>query len=156
MKQSYLETKTTAITPFIHSKMSINLSSVVKKGNFDKKKQMRALMPNLIHSLDGTWLILFYEMFSNSLKDLQILSVHDCFGTTCDKVSVLKTILAPVYIDLYSSDPYLYKFDKNILDNIQTNISYKMDSDTRVVKLKEYNDIIHDIYKVNGIKKNIG
>ena len=60
----------------------------------------------------------------------QFYSVYDCFGTTCDKVSLLERLLASVHTDLYSSDPYLYysrphtcvcfyKFDKSILDSIE-------------------------------------
>jgi hypothetical protein len=49
----------------------------------------------------------------------QFFSVHDCFWTTTEKVFILKTMLASVYTDIYSSDPHLYKFDKNILDLIE-------------------------------------
>jgi hypothetical protein len=36
-------------------------------------------------------------------------------------------MLASVYTDIYSSNPYLYKFYKNILDFIENNINYKLD-----------------------------
>lgn len=61
-------------------------------------------MPNLIYSLDGTSLNLLYDQFMVSFpknNNPQFFSVHDCFGTTCDKVFILKTILASVYTDLY-------------------------------------------------------
>ncbi|BCR34207.1 RNA polymerase, partial (mitochondrion) [Aspergillus udagawae] len=84
-------------------------------------KQIRALIPNLIHILDATSLSLLYEKFTSSFKESnpQFFSVYDCFGTTPEKVFVLKIMLASVYTDIYSSDPYLYKFYKNILDFIQ-------------------------------------
>lgn len=99
----------------MHSKIKLNLKVTIKD-KFDKNKQVRALMPSLIHSLDATCLSLLYEEFINSfnLKNVtQFFSVHGYFGTTCDKVYIVKTILASVYTDLYSSDPYLYKFDKS-------------------------------------------
>lgn len=128
IKQSYLETKSTTITPFMYSKTKLNLKVTIKD-KFDKPKQIRSLMPNLIHSLDGSSLSLLYEQFTNtlSLEHIpQFFSVHDCFGTTFDKVSNLKTILASVYIDLYSSDPYLHKFDKYVLDTIEANTDNKL------------------------------
>jgi DNA-directed RNA polymerase len=113
IKQSYLETKSTTITPFMYSKAKLNLKVTIKK-KFDKNKQIRSLMPNLIHSLDASSLSLLYEKFNYSYNgDVQFFSVHDCFGTTCDKVFLLKTILASVYTDIYSTDPYLLEFDKN-------------------------------------------
>ena len=44
--------------------------------------------------------------------------MHGCFGTTCNIVFILKTILASVHTDTYSMDYYLYKLSNNILDNI--------------------------------------
>ena len=104
----------------MYSKVKLNLKITIKN-KYDKKKQIRSLMPNLIHSLDGSYLSLLYEKFSHLYcndETLQFFSIHDCFATTCDKVSNLKTLLASVYTDFYSSDPYLYNFDKFILDTI--------------------------------------
>ncbi|KAF1827981.1 bacteriophage type DNA-directed RNA polymerase, partial [Decorospora gaudefroyi] len=106
IRQSYLESKSTSITPFMHSKVKLNLKVTVKD-KYDKRKQVRALIPNLINYLDASSLSLLFEEFSNSYNNLvQFFSIHDCFGTTCDKVFSLKTTLASVYTDLYSSDPY--------------------------------------------------
>lgn len=147
IKQSYLKTDTTSITPFMSNKSKLTLK-VTLKGKYDKNKQVRSLMPNLIHSLDGTSLSLLYEQFKNTFhnKPSQLYSVHDCFGTTCDKVPLLKTILAVVYTDLYSSDPYLHKFDKSILDSIEVNTDLKVDRLGRKVTLQDGNDYsIHDL-----------
>ena len=51
--QSYMKTKTTSITPFLYSKAKLKFN-VTLKDKFDNNKQIRALMPNLIHSLDAT------------------------------------------------------------------------------------------------------
>lgn len=129
------------------SKAKVNIKVTIK-GEYDKNKQVRALMPNLIHSLDGTSLSLLYQQFTDSFynQSSQFYSVHDCFGTTCDKVSLLKTILASVYADLYSSDPYLYKFDESILNSIEANTDLKLDRDNRKVTLQDGTDYtIHDI-----------
>jgi len=88
--------------------------------------------------LDGSSLSLLYEQFASSFSPyeaIQFFSVHDCFGTTCDKVDILKTILASVYTDLYSSDPYLYKFDKFILESIENNSDNKLNRVERTLEL---------------------
>lgn len=148
IRQSYLETKSTTITPFMYSKVKLTLKTSLK-GKFDKNKQVRALMPNLIHSLDSTSLSLLFESFSKSYNDnVQFFSIHDCFGTTCEKVFILKTILASVYIDLYSTDPYLIKFDSNVFDQIERESDYKIDRVNRTVEINDVLHEIHDIYWV--------
>lgn len=53
---------------------------------YDKHKQMRALMPNLIHSLDATSMFLIYEEFTKNYGDIvNLYTIHDCFATTADK-----------------------------------------------------------------------
>ena len=56
--QSYLEVKSSSIRPFLH-RVKINIQ-VVNKNKYDKAKQVRALMPNLIHFLDASSLSLLY------------------------------------------------------------------------------------------------
>lgn len=144
VSQSYLESKSTSISPFMYSKTKLNIKVSIK-GEYDKNKQIRALMPNLIHSLDATSLSLLYESFFNTHPNPQFFSIHDCFGTTTDKVFLLKTMLASVYTDLYSSEPYLYKFDKDIFDYIEDKTDYKVDRGNRIIKLAKGDYIIHDI-----------
>ncbi len=43
-------------------------------------------MPNLIHSLDASSLTLLYNKFTKIYDKPQFLAIHDCFGTTLDKV----------------------------------------------------------------------
>jgi hypothetical protein len=88
---------------------------------------------------------LLYKIFSKKYPNVQFLSIHDCFGTTCDKVSVLKTILAFVYTDLYSNDHYLIKFDKNMFEIIENSTNYKVDYKNRTIELDKGNYVTHDI-----------
>lgn len=118
VRQSYLETKSISITPFIYSKVKINIQ-MTDKNKYDKNKQIRALMPNLIHSLDGSSLSLLYNKLDIIYNAPQFLCVHDCFGTTFDKVSTLKTILTSVYMEMYSYNQYLQEFDNNIINYIE-------------------------------------
>lgn len=104
-------------------------------------------MPNLIHSLDAVSMYLLHKQFTDyhKNKSIQFFSIHDCFGTTCDKIFVLKTMLASVYTDLYSSDQYLIKFDNYILDYIDNNTDFKLDRENRVIELDKGKYIIHDV-----------
>lgn len=133
----------------MYSKIKLNLKVTVRD-KYDEDKQIISLMPNLIHSLDASSLTLLYNSFAScsasESKFTQFFSVHDCFATTCDKVSLLKTILASVYTDLYTDNPYLIKFDNSVLTNIEDNTDYPLDREKRLVYIdgnKPYK--IHDI-----------
>lgn len=148
VRQSYLETKSTSIRPFLHSKAKINIQ-IVNKDKYDKAKQIRALMPNLIHSLDASLLSLLYNKFSEFYKNPQFLAIHDCFGTTLDKVDTLKTMLASVYMDIYSNDPSLDKFDKNILFYIEQ-AGKIIDKEKRLVEITINNEV--KLYELHNIE----
>lgn len=81
--QSYMENITTSITPFIHSKTRLNLNTSTQ--NYENKRQVRTLMPNLIHSSDASSMYLLHRTFYKHYPGCEFFSVHDCFATT-DKV----------------------------------------------------------------------
>lgn len=112
--------------------------------SFFTKKQINAFMPNVIHSLDATSLSLLYNSFSKEFFSVQFYSVHDCFVTTCDKVFVLKTILASVYTD--ASEAYLYKFNKGIFDQIENSTDYTVHHIKRAVVLDKGKYRQNEIY----------
>jgi DNA-directed RNA polymerase len=150
IRQSYMETKSTAITPFMYDKTKINIRVTIKD-KYNKKKQVRALMPNLIHSLDGGSLcLLAIKFFNNYNVKPQFYSVHDCFGTTIDKIETLKTLLASVYTDIYSENVYLEKFDKSVLDYIENNTPGILDRENRTVFLQN-TDLKNNLYKLYDI-----
>lgn len=150
-----MQSITSYITPFTYSKIKLNFKKS-HKTKYDHVKQSRALMPNLIHSLDATSMSMLYHIFSRKYNNNpQFFSVHDCFGTTTDKVDILKTILASVYTDLYSSDHYLNKFDKDIFDTLKEKTDYVVDYKARTIDLGKTLYYIHDIEWVLNRKSQI-
>ena len=155
VRQSYLEVKSASIRPFTHKRVKINIQ-VVNRDKYDKAKQIRALMPNLIHSLDASSLSLLYVKLNEIYDNPQFLAIHDCFGTTLDKVYVLKTLLASVYMDIYSNDPYLDQFDKNILNYIEQACK-TIDKEKRLVEIttnKDGKDVTksYELHSIEWVK----
>lgn len=118
VRQSYLEEKTVKIKPFSYSRTQISLTSFIKK--LDLKKQTRAFMPNLIHSLDATSLILLLDEYFNSSELIvkNIYTIHDCFAMPMNHVEFIIDNLRKVYTSIYSDSHYLEKLDEGILDII--------------------------------------
>lgn len=96
---------------------------------------------------------LLHKNFSRLYSECRFFAIHDCFGTTIDKVSTLKVILASVYTHLYSNNHYLFVFDEYVFDNIKSVAGLTVDLDNRTVKLygnRRY--VIQDINWVLGNK----
>lgn len=152
--QSYLQTKTTTISPFTFSRSKINVTKGIPK-KYNKKKQVRSFMPNLVHSLDSSSLMLLFDQFYKIYKkdnNIQFYSIHDCFATTADKVNNLKFILASVYTDLYINNNYLIYFDENLYKTLKDN-KIIFDKDKRLVNVNKGIYELHDISWVLGDKQ---
>lgn len=134
------------IEPFTFIDKSITLT-ITDKIAIDKNKQISALMPNLVHSLDSAALILLYNSFYNSIdqnKNVNFYSVHDCYGVTAKYVESLINKLRTVYLSMYSSKSYIEKFDEDMIMSIVQSYgedNCKLDLDNRILHIKDNSDI---------------
>ena len=126
----------------------------------DIAKNIRAFMPNLIHSLDATSLSLlvnnYFNLYDNNVKN--IYGIHDCFATTFNNMTFIIENLKLIYIFLYSNKKYLKELDDNIINHIKNYIDANFDGET--VKKVTFLDskkrkIVLDYPDINTILKNI-
>ena len=118
VNQSYVDSEAIRLRPFKFRKNTFSLK--IRNEKINKSKQIRALMPNLIHSLDAASLSLIVDMFFiKSDNNINFFSIHDCFAVTANNVSKLIKIVKLVYIKIYSDDSYLKKFDLGIINSIK-------------------------------------
>jgi len=61
VEQFYLDREVIRLKPFTYSKLTYSLVRKTDRVNYPK--QVRALMPNLIHSLDAASLALFVDFY---------------------------------------------------------------------------------------------
>lgn len=99
---------------FVNSRYSFNY---VNPDQFDKRKNTRAAMPNLVHSLDACSIALLYKEFTSQGRT-NLYTVHDCFAVTADKVGMLTYLLKSVYIKIYSEIDYLKSLDAHVRNTI--------------------------------------
>src|SRR3978361_325201 len=107
------------LKPLKYKKNTFTLKTVLPD-KIHNAKQIRALMPNLIHSLDAASLTLLVKLFVEQSNHFQFYAIHDCFVVPCNKVPLLFDLLKAVYISIYLDDNYLRNFDQGLKKNIIT------------------------------------
>ena len=117
VKQKFYGTKKIKFKPFIYSKDLLNLN-IIDKNTINPRKQIRSLMPNLVHSLDAASLSLLIHNFFKEDQHNNFYSIHDCFAVTCNKVNIIYELLKLSYYHIYINKPFLLTFDKNFKESI--------------------------------------
>ena len=112
-----MESKEVKLRPFSFSKSSFILKIPTTKLN--AQKQIRAFMPNLVHSLDAASLALLEEYYFKTVDVKNLYAIHDCFAVTANNVDTLISYLKLVYIKIYSEDEYLRGLDKELIQHIK-------------------------------------
>ena len=104
VEQKYMKSEAIELKPFKFNRTRFKLNKKNKEINL--AKQQRALMPNLVHSLDAASLALLVDYFytqsvnKNPLPSsgkVKFFAIHDCFATTCNNFENLKIALKSVY-----------------------------------------------------------
>lgn len=155
VKQKFFGTKKVKFKPFIYTKDLLTLN-ILDKNKFNTRKQIRALMPNLVHSLDAVNLALLIDNFFKEDKFKNFYSVHDCFAVTCNNVSLIADLLKLSYYNIYITDHFLLKFDSNFKKFIisqfgpnsyseKTNLITVINDEGETIKLN-YPDV-HKVFK---------
>lgn len=133
VKQSYLKEKSIQIKPFTYSKNKFTLRAYLDE--YDKNIQVRAFMPNLIHSLDSCTLsLLVNDYFNSDLEIKNIYTIHDCFAMPMNCIEYVIDSLKINYIKIYSETTYLKKLDEQIINHIKAHYGENCyDPETRII-----------------------
>ena len=101
----------------------------------DKSKMIRSFMPNFIHSLDASNVhILLYKLLKND--HIPVYTVHDCFASTANNMSILEHKVKNAFIDIYfDEEGFLLKSHNRIISQI------KEVHETFTIDGKEYIDM---------------
>lgn len=117
--QNYFKKKKKVISISIFGKTK----KVVIKENLnklDKGKQIQAIIPNIIHSLDASHLL---NILKNAIQDNfnPVITIHDCFGTLPSQMGSLEFRVKKEFIILYSNDQFLDEYHKRFIQNLNDN-----------------------------------
>ena len=127
LTQQYLKTKINKVSV----KMGATSRTLALKTSIeetDNRKQVQAIIPNIIHSLDASHLIkiIITSIENNKVvkKEDQIkyiIPIHDCFGTLPNSFANLDLLVKQEFIKLYTDENFLEKFHEKLLKNVKDN-----------------------------------
>nr|YP_010697841.1 hypothetical protein P1S03_mgp04 [Porodaedalea chrysoloma]WCF76802.1 hypothetical protein [Porodaedalea chrysoloma] len=145
VQQQFFAIKKVKVKPFIYTKDLLTLQ-IYDKNAFNMRKQLKALMPNLVHSLDAASLALLIDNYFKEDTNKNFFAVHDCFAVTCNNVGKIISLLKLSYLNIYSDSNYILKFDKEFLDSIINLFGPDCYSEkTRIIKIINEKDEILEL-----------
>jgi len=117
--QRYLKSETTRVGL---NSMAKRWRKVLRKrgDKVNNTKQIQVIIPNVIHSMDSSYLInLINTAYLNNFKP--VITIHDCFGTHPNKMGQLEYNVKKEFVLLYSQENFLEKFHNRIIQSILDN-----------------------------------
>lgn len=124
LSQRYSRFTTYDITSVIQSKRrKITLSKpeldVNKKIKLNSIKQINAFVPNFIHSMDASNVILLIKEVNKKHK-FDVLTIHDCFATQANTADILSHLVKEAFISIYSKNQCINNFHIHVISNIKS------------------------------------
>ena len=118
--------KTIKTFSFLGKRRSITIRKP-NKNQINLMKQDAAIMPNLTHTLDAAnialvvvdSLILLDKVKSESGTQLDLITIHDCFGCHANHSKILVNQVKSAFIKLYADEDFVDKYHSFILEYIQ-------------------------------------
>ena len=117
--QNYLKSKTTKLAIKLFGvKKTLILRETIKERN--NLKQINAIIPNIVHSLDASHLLNVINS-AESKGIVPVITVHDCFGTHPNRMAALQNEVKKEFILLYTHQDFLEVFHNRIIQSIRDN-----------------------------------
>lgn len=136
IKQAYTKKKQIKVTNTFHRKKSITLT--IPTNILDKQNQKRGIVPNLVHSLDGTILALTIIKSFKSPLISNIYTIHDCFASTAPNIPLMNDFIREAFIELYSNQKYIDTLHNFWIDYISHNYTIDAHGDIEIPNGTEY------------------
>jgi hypothetical protein len=118
IKQKYAKKKSDRVRSGLFK--GADYTIVIPTGKIDKVSQQNAFMPNLIHSMDGSTITLLAKRLK-TLGIKNIYTIHDCFATTADNVSIINELVREAFCEIYSDERFLLKLHQFFIQYIHGN-----------------------------------
>lgn len=131
IRQKYINFTTTTLSAKILGKTRKVNVNVPNEDSLNSLKQINSFVPNLVHSMDAGHLALLVNSIILQNNNMNILSVHDCFGTNANDIKILKYLVINTFIKIYGDNDFIDKLHNLSIETV-TNI-FSITSDNKFV-----------------------
>ena len=83
----------------------------------NKEKPINSFIPNFIHSMDTSNIVLLVKKAEE--LNLNIITIHDCFGTHPNYMEDVFNIVKDEFIQIYLCEDFLNKFHERNIQSIK-------------------------------------
>lgn len=134
----------------VKNKISLNFLGVRKtvvlrdwKEELDKRKQINAFIPNIVHSLDAAHL---HKVIHNWRNEKYILPIHDCFGSHPNYMLDLYQKVALNFIEIYSQKDFLKSLERKLIKDLKDHLyEIKIKDGRKVIEIEKGRGKIEEV-----------
>ena len=73
-------------------------------------KQVNSFIPNFIHSMDASNIVILVKKVTELNLNLNIITIHDCFGIHANQAELLSYLVKESFISIYGKKDCINKF----------------------------------------------
>jgi DNA-directed RNA polymerase, mitochondrial len=117
------------VTNILGKRKSITINKI-DKNTINLQKQNSGIVPNLVHSLDASNIALLIKKWDTNLKDIDILTIHDCFGCQGNNVQIMLLEIKLAFLSIYGNGKFISSYHKFILEYVSKSGFEILDNNT--------------------------
>lgn len=102
------------------------INEKTKTNVINSTKQYNAFVPNFVHSMDGSNIFLLVDELIKNRPNMNIATIHDCFGTSANDADYLANLVKEAFIKVYVNKDFVERFHNFILDYVKN--TYKVEN----------------------------
>jgi hypothetical protein len=102
------------------SKIVLRKAVINKNGEVSMNcvKQINSFIPNFIHSMDGSNIVLLLNNIKKKYS-FDVITIHDCFGVQANYCEILSQLVKESFILIYGDKKCIENFHNHIIENIK-------------------------------------
>ena len=87
-------------------------------GVINSSKQKNAFVPNFIHSMDGSNIVLLLKSMQDK-QGIDVATVHDCFGSQANHADMLARLVKESFISMYGNNCFIDRLHSYMLVSLR-------------------------------------
>lgn len=134
IEQNYVQSKKKElIFSVLGKKKSITITKKNDKTNI--RKQNLGIMPNIVHSMDASNIILLINSIRSLNNDIPILTIHDCFASNANNIELVSYYVKLAFLMIYKDSQFITNYHDFIINYlINNNIIFNEDQTGIILK----------------------